>query len=124
MQIHGAELYATRQFLFAAPTPFPPSSPCWLFFVLQMAPSATCSTAICVSVSVWWCAGVYLEASIVKAAFEYSLREDVSLCGFLGDDCITMKHTPEIQVQYCQQLERYIGLGAVKLVLFHAPLEV
>lgn len=45
----------------------------------------------------------------MKAAFEYSLREDVSLCGFLGDDCITMKHTPEIQVlltaEQCLALE-------------------
>ena len=49
-------------------------------------------------VCVWWYAGVYLEDSIVKAAFEYSVREDVTLCAFLGDDCITLKHTPEIQV--------------------------
>lgn len=34
----------------------------------------------------------------MKAAFEYSVREDVTLCGFLGDDCVTLKHTPEIQV--------------------------
>ena len=43
-------------------------------------------------------AGVYLEKSIVQAAFEYSLRENVTLCGFLGDECVTLKHTPEIQV--------------------------
>ncbi len=46
-------------------------------------------------------AGVYLEKSIVRAAFEYSLRENVSLSGFLGDECVTMRHTPEIQVE-CQ----------------------
>ncbi|KAL3144565.1 hypothetical protein ABBQ32_004294 [Trebouxia sp. C0010 RCD-2024] len=40
---------------------------------------------------------VYLEPSIVKAAFEYSARENVTLSAFLGDDCVTMKHTPEIQ---------------------------
>ena len=45
-----------------------------------------------------WYAGVYLEDSIVRAAFEYSVREHVTLCAFLGDHCITLKHTPEIQV--------------------------
>ena len=49
-----------------------------------------------------WCAGMYLEASIVKAAFEYSSREDVTLCAFLGDDCVTLKHTQEIQVTSAQ----------------------
>ncbi|KAL0018066.1 hypothetical protein WJX77_011460 [Trebouxia sp. C0004] len=40
---------------------------------------------------------VYLEKSIVRAAFEYSIRENVSLSGFLGDECVTMRYTPEIQ---------------------------
>ncbi|DBA90100.1 TPA: hypothetical protein ACH3X1_003418 [Trebouxia sp. C0004] len=44
---------------------------------------------------------VYLEKSIVRAAFEYSIRENVSLSGFLGDECVTMRYTPEIQVE-CQ----------------------
>ena len=48
-------------------------------------------------------AGVYLEKSIVRAAFEYSIRENVSLSGFLGDECVTMRHTPEIQVDcHCE----------------------
>ncbi len=47
--------------------------------------------------------GVYLEESIVRAAFEYSIRENVSLSGFLGDECVTMRHTPEIQVDcHCE----------------------
>lgn len=46
-------------------------------------------------------AGVYLKKSIVRAAFEYSIRENVSLSGFLGDECVTMRYTPEIQVE-CQ----------------------
>ena len=51
------------------------------------------------SVMPFMAAGVYLEKSIVQAAFEYSLRENVTLCGFLGDECVTLKHTPEIQVR-------------------------
>jgi len=48
-------------------------------------------------------AGVYLEKSIVRAAFEYSIWENVSLSGFLGDECVTMRHTPEIQVdRHCE----------------------
>ena len=47
--------------------------------------------------------GVYLEKSIVRAAFEYSIRENVSLSGFLGDECVTLRHTPEIQVDcHCE----------------------
>lgn len=43
-------------------------------------------------------AGVCLRESIVRAGFEYATREEVPLCGFLGDDCVTLHHTPEIQV--------------------------
>lgn len=43
---------------------------------------------------------MYLEKSIVQAAFEYSIRENVTLCGFLGDECVTMRHTPEIQARH------------------------
>lgn len=42
--------------------------------------------------------GVYLKESIIRAGFEYATREQVPLCGFLGDDCVTLQHTPEIQV--------------------------
>lgn len=102
------------------PLPTPTPAPCCLFLARQMASSAGSGTAICVSVSVWWCVGVYLEASIVRAAFEYSLREDVSLSGFLGDDCVTLKHTPELQVQ--PAVERCFVLRA-KLAQSYCPLE-
>ncbi len=74
--------------------------PSWGAYTYRLAAASQigqCPLALC-RAFVLLTAGVYLAKSIVQAAFEYSIKEDISLCGFLGDDCVTMKHTPEIQV--------------------------
>ena len=38
-----------------------------------------------------------LPREVVRAAFEYAAAEDVPICGFLGEECVTIKQTPEIQ---------------------------
>lgn len=37
---------------------------------------------------------------MVRAAFEFAAERDVPLAGFLGDECVTLRMTPELEV--CQ----------------------
>ena len=50
-----------------------------------------------------WPAGENLPSAVVEAAFRYSLEQDVPLAAFLGDDCVTLRQTPELQVR-CSRL--------------------
>ena len=46
-------------------------------------------------------AGPDLPLPIVQMAFEYALQRDVPLAAFLGDDTVTLKMHPELEVQPC-----------------------
>ena len=45
-----------------------------------------------------WPAGKSLPPAVVRMGFDYSMQHDVPLAGFLGDECITLKMTPELEV--------------------------
>ena len=54
----------------------------------------------------------HLDEAVVRAAFEYSLQQDVPLCGFLGDDCVTARMHPELErlnTVYYEPLARVAG---------------
>lgn len=42
-------------------------------------------------------AGGQLPMDVVRAAFEFSARHDVPVCGFLGEECVTHKMHPELE---------------------------
>ncbi len=44
------------------------------------------------------CAGAALPRAVVSAAFEYAGATGVPLAGFLGDECVTLRMTPELEV--------------------------
>lgn len=46
-----------------------------------------------------WVAGAELPAGVVRAAFEFAAERNVPLAGFLGDECVTLKMTPELEVR-------------------------
>lgn len=41
--------------------------------------------------------GKNLPPAVVEAAFRWSLEHDMPLAAFLGDACVTLKQTPELQ---------------------------
>ena len=43
-------------------------------------------------------AGAMLPRAVVSAAFEYAAATGVPLAGFLGDECVTLRMTPELEV--------------------------
>lgn len=45
-----------------------------------------------------YCAGKDLPPSIVRSAFQYAAEMRVPLCAFLGDTCVTLELTDELQV--------------------------
>ena len=45
-----------------------------------------------------WPAGKSLPPAVVRMGFDYSIQHGVPLAGFLGDECITLKMTPELEV--------------------------
>ena len=57
-----------------------------------------------------WVAGAELPSGVVRAAFEYAAERNVPLAGFLGDECVTLRMTPELEVR---QLSRVCFLQAV-----------
>ena len=59
-----------------------------------------------------WVAGAELPSGVVRAAFEYAAERNVPLAGFLGDECVTLRMTPELEVR---QLSRICFLQAVNL---------
>ncbi len=44
------------------------------------------------------CAGAALPRAVVSAAFEFASATGVPLAGFLGDECVTLRMTPELEV--------------------------
>lgn len=50
-------------------------------------------------------AGGTLDTDIVKKAFAFAQEADVSICGFLGEECITMKMTAEVEELHVRYYE-------------------
>ena len=44
-------------------------------------------------------AGAQLPPEVVRAAFEFAAERNVPLAGFLGDECVTLRMTPELEVR-------------------------
>ena len=57
-------------------------------------------------------AGKNLDVDIVRQAFQWSLDHEVPLAGFTGDEAVTMKMEPELEV-----------LSRMTTVLLHMPCE-
>jgi hypothetical protein len=71
--------------------------------------------------------GPSLPWDVVRKCFEYSERERVSLCAFLGDTCVTTRMTSvleELHVRYYEPLAQVRGCrirGALDAVITKQP---
>jgi hydroxymethylpyrimidine pyrophosphatase-like HAD family hydrolase len=78
-------------------------------------------------------AGDALPPEVVRAAFLYSNDRGIPLCGFLGEECITTKMTPELRVLHERYYEPLASVAPdidailagppVRKLLFMAPPE-
>lgn len=68
-------------------------------------------------------AGSHVDGSVVRQAFEYAQRHSIPLCGFLGEECVTLEMTQELEElhhRYYEPLARVAG--SLEEVLCGPPL--
>lgn len=58
-------------------------------------------------------AGAQLDEEVVRRAFEYSLEHGIPLCGFLGEECVTLEMAPELEELHHRQAVGALGWGSV-----------
>lgn len=68
-------------------------------------------------------AGGTLPSDIVRQAFEFAQNQGVSVCGFLGEECVTIEMTPEVQQLHSRYYEPLAGVApSVDAVVAGPPL--
>ena len=61
--------------------------------------------------------GKNLDSDVVREAFLWSLKNDVPLQGFTGDEAVTLKMQPELEVRLCALVHWFPAINVMQASL-------